>query len=62
MIIAQCLPQWLRARPQRPAPRKSKILSKKNRQVLPTLPEPPHPPYHLDDDGAPLRFRVYWRM
>jgi hypothetical protein len=62
MIIAQYLPPWLRSRWRTSAQPKVRILSKKDRQILPTVPEPPPPPKQFDDDGAPLRFRVYWRM
>ncbi len=62
MTIAQYLPQWLRSRLHKPSPRKVEVRSKKDRQALPTLPKPPRPPSQLDADGAPLRFRVYWRM
>ena len=59
MTIAQYLPRWLRGRLQSPAPQKAKAASKKDRQALPTLPRAATP---VDDDGAPLRFRIYWRM
>jgi hypothetical protein len=62
MIIAQYLPRWLQSRLHKPASQKSNAPGKKDRQVLPTLPEPPPPPSQLDADSAPLRFRVYWRM
>jgi len=62
MTIAQYLPQWLRNRWRRPASWSGRVLSKKDRQVLPTVPKSPRPPSQLDDDGAPLRFRIYWRM
>ncbi len=62
MTIAQYLPQWLQRRLHKSASQKAKVLSKKDRQVLPTLPKPPRTPSPLDDDAAPLRFRIYWRM
>ena len=37
--LAQFAPKWLRNRVQKPAQPKSKPLSKKDRQVLPTLPK-----------------------
>ena len=36
--IVQYVPKWLRVRLQKPAQSKSKTVSKKDRQVLPTLP------------------------
>ena len=62
MTIAQYLPQWLQSRLHKPAPQKGKVASKKDRQVLPTVPKAQTRSSQLDDDGAPLRFRVYWRM
>ncbi len=62
MTIAQYLPRWLRGRLQSTASQETKAPSKKDRQVLPTLPKPPRALTPLDDDGAPLRFRIYWRM
>jgi len=38
--IVQCLPEWLRSRFKKPARRKVTALCKKQRQVLPTLPNP----------------------
>ena len=62
MTIAQYIPQWLRSWLHKSAPQKAKIVSKKDRQVLPTVPKAGRRSSQLDDDGAPLRFRVYWRM
>jgi hypothetical protein len=36
--IVQYVPKWLRARLQKPAPKKPTIVNKKKRQLLPTLP------------------------
>ncbi len=60
--LIQYIPKWLRVRLQKPPKPKLRTISKKDRQVLPTLAKPPRPPNSVDDDGAPLRFRVYWRM
>ncbi len=60
--IVQYVPKWLRGRLQKPTPPKSKTVSKKDRQVLPTLPNPQRPPVRLQDDDGPARFRIYWRM
>ncbi len=62
MTIAQYLPRWLQSRLRKPAPPKAKVPGKKDWQVLPTVAKPPRPLPQLDDDGAPLRFRIYWRM
>jgi hypothetical protein len=62
MTIAQYLPQWLQSRLRKPASQKAKAASKKEWQVLPMVPKPPCPPRPLDEDGAPLRFRIHWRM
>ncbi len=62
MTIAQYLPQWLRSRLLKPAPPKARSPSKKDRQVLPTLPKAAPPPVRPEDEEAALRFRIYWRM
>jgi hypothetical protein len=62
MTIAQYLPQWLRNRLQKPPPQKLETVSKKDLQVLPTLPNPKRPPIPLQDDDSAARFRIYWRM
>ena len=62
MTITQYLPQWLQSRVRKSASQKAQMPGKKDRQVLRTMPKPPCPPSQLDDDGAPLRFRIYWRM
>jgi hypothetical protein len=62
MTIAQYLPQWLRSRWQKPAPHKARILSKKDRQILPTLPKPQHPATRFQDDASFPENRFYWRL
>ena len=62
MTIAQYLPQWLRAKLLKPAPQKARNLSKKDRQILPTVSKPQRPPAHAEDDESVARFRIYWRM
>ena len=62
MTIAQYLPQWLQSWLHKSAPQKGKVASKKDRQVLPTLPQPQRPPVRLQDDDSPPGFRIYWRM
>jgi hypothetical protein len=61
MTIAQCLPQWLRSRSQKPAPRKLKTVTKKDRQVLPTLPKQTHSVI-FSQDSSPAGYRVLWRL
>jgi hypothetical protein len=41
--VVQFVPKWLRVRLQKPAQPKSKTLNKKDRQVLPTLPNANRP-------------------
>ena len=62
MTIAQYLPQWLQSWLHKSAPQKGIVASKKDRQVLPTVPKAQTRSSQLADDGTPLRFRVYWRM
>ena len=52
--IVQFIPQWLQSRLQKPAPQKAKIVNKKDRQVLPTLPNQTRPPILSQDDSVPL--------
>ena len=44
------LPKWLRVRLQKPAQPKSKTLNKKDRQILPTLPNANRPSILLAAD------------
>jgi hypothetical protein len=60
--IVQFIPQWLRARWQRPNPEQTKKVNKKDRQVLPTLPKQERPPIPLQDDSSPAGYRVLWRL
>ena len=62
MTITQYIPQWLRSRLQKPTPQKTRVLSKKDRQILPTLPKVERPPIRLQDDDSPPGYRIYWRM
>jgi hypothetical protein len=62
MTIVQYIPQWLRSRLQKPVPQKLKTVTKKDRQILPTLPKPISPPIRRQDDDNAARFRIYWRM
>ena len=59
--IVQFVPKWLRARLQKPTQPKSKTVSKKDRQVLPTLPNQTRSVAFSQDD-SPAGYRVLWRM
>ena len=59
--IVQYVPKWLRVRLQKPAQPKSRTLSKKDRQVLPTLPEQSRSVIFSQDD-SPAEYRVLWRL
>jgi len=61
MTIAQYLPQWLRTRLQKPTQPKSKTVSKKDRQVLPTLPNQKRSVLFSQDD-SPAGYRMLWRL
>ena len=61
MTIVQYLPQWLRRRPIKPARPKARIITKKDRQILPTLPQRDSPPARFRDDDSPPGFRINWR-
>ena len=61
MTIAQCLSRWLRRKPPDTAFRKARPITKKDRQILPTLPPKAQPPARLQDDDSPPGFRIYWR-
>ena len=62
MIIAQYIPQWLRSRLQKPAPQKARVRTKKERQILPTMPNLKRPPIRLQDDDSPPGYRIQWRL
>jgi len=59
--IVQYVPKWLRVRLQKPTPPKSRTISKKDRQVLPTLPKQSRSAIFSQDDSPP-GYRVLWRM
>lgn len=61
MTLTQYLPQWLRRRSQKPAQPKASILNKKDRQVIPTLPQSARPPARFQDDDSPPGYRINWR-
>jgi len=57
--IVQSIPQWLRVRIQKPPQPKLKALGKKDRQVLPTLPNQSQP-RTIAQDESPPGYRVLW--
>jgi hypothetical protein len=59
--IVQYVPKWLRGRLQKPPPPKTKTVSKKDRQVLPTLPNQTVSAVFSQDD-SPAGYRVLWRL
>ena len=59
--IVQFVPKWLRVRLQKPTPPKPKTVSKKDRQVLPTLPNQKRSVIFSQDD-SPAGYRVLWRL
>ena len=60
--IVQYLPQWLRSRRQKPVPQKTKPVNKKDRQVLPTLPNLKQSSTAFQDDESPPGYRILWRL
>ena len=59
--IVQYVPKWLRVRLQKPTQPKPKTISKKDRQVLPTLPKQTRSVIFSQDD-SPAGYRVLWRL
>jgi hypothetical protein len=59
--IVQFAPKWLRARLKKPAQPKSKTYSKKDRQVLPTLPKQSRSVIFSQDDSR-AGYRVLWKL
>jgi len=59
--IVQYVPKWLRVRLQKPTPPKPKTISKKDRQVLPTLTNQT-PSVILSEDDSPAGYRALWRL
>jgi len=60
--IVQFIPRLLRSRWQRDAAPQLTIKTKKDRQVLPTLPKEKRPPIPWRDDSSPAGYRVLWRL
>ncbi len=59
--IVQYVPKWLRVRLQKPTQPRSKPVSKKDRQVLPTLPKQTHSLIFSEDDKSG-GYRLLWRL
>jgi hypothetical protein len=59
--IIRYVPKWLRVRLQKPPQPKSRTPSKKDRQVLPTLPNQTRSVI-FSQDVSPARCRVLWRL
>jgi hypothetical protein len=59
--LVQFVPKWLRARLQKPTQPKTKTVSKKDRQVLPTLPKQSRSLIFSQDD-SPAGYRVLWKL
>ena len=53
MTMTQYLPTWLRSRFRKPAPLEVTRLSKKDRQVLPTLPNAKRPSILFENGEKP---------
>jgi hypothetical protein len=62
MTIAQYLPRWLRSFARKPPPQRAARRSKKDRQVLPTLPNLKQPSTAFQDDQSPAGYRILWRL
>jgi hypothetical protein len=60
--IVQSIPQWLRNRLQRRAPRQTVTRNKKDRQALPGLPKPECPPVAWQDYNSAAGYRLLWRL
>lgn len=61
MTITKYFPQWLRRGWKKPAPAAARVLSKKDRQILPTVQHNGRPIGRLQDDDSPAGYRVLWR-
>lgn len=60
--IVRLIPQWLRSRWERPVPQPPVSANKKDRQVLPALPQQEPPPVRWQDDDSPPGHRLLWRL
>ena len=59
--IVRYVPKWLRVRLRRPTQPKSKTISKKDRQVLPTLPKQSRSVIFSQEDSS-AGYRLLWRL
>ena len=62
MTTTQYLPKWLRSLLKRASPQRTARRSKKDRQVLPALPNPARSSTAFQDDESPAGFRTQWRL
>jgi len=64
MIIAQYLTQWLRNKNQKPTPAPQNIgtVSKKDRQILPTVQKWRRPAIRIQDDDRTHGYWLLWRI
>ena len=60
--IVQYIPKWLRVRVRKPTQPRSRPVNKKDRQVLPTLPNPKRSSTAFQDDERAAIFRILWRL
>jgi hypothetical protein len=62
MTITQYMPRWLRLKLRKATPQNVSSLSKKDRQVLPTLPKPRCFSSLFEGESGRALFRVLWRL
>jgi len=60
MTLTHYMSKWLRTRFKRSAPQRFKVLNKKERQILPTLPKQAPMSAAWQDDASPAGCRVRW--
>lgn len=59
--IVQFVPKWLRAKLKKPAKPKPTTVSKKDRQVLPTLPKQSRSVI-FSQENNPAGYQLLWRL
>lgn len=62
ITIVHYLPQWLRSKLQNSASQETKPVNKKERQILPTLPNLKQSSTAFKDDESPPGYRILWRL
>ena len=62
MTTTEYVPKWLRGLLKRASPQQTVRRSKKDRQVLPTLPNPKRSSTAFQDDQSPAGYRIRWRL